>query len=194
MHGLNVLITRYSQLLVLRTLYHAQTPLSGREIERRTGLSNRATMLALDALVDSFAVQFEESGNKHHYTLNRNNYFVAKGLKPAFEAEDLFWTDFTKTVRRHVLPRPIAVVATGPLARDESSLNTRIQLTMIFSTGRNRIRAFSCMDALNEAVTQRYAVSIDPVLLDVNNMDEDKNDALWRRVEREGILLFGTLP
>lgn len=194
MHGLNVLITRYSQLLVLRTLFHAQSPLSGREIERRTGLSNRATMLALDALVDSFAVLFEESGNKHLYTLNRNNYFVNKGLKPAFDAEDLFWTDFTKTVRQHVHPRPIAAVATGPLARDDSSLNTRIQLTMIFSTGRNRIRAFSCMDALNEVVTQRYAVSIDPVLLDVNNVDEDKNDALWRRVEREGILLFGKLP
>lgn len=194
MHGLNVLITRYSQLLVLRTLYHALTPLSGREIERRTGLSNRATMLALDALVDSYAVLFEENGNKHQYALNRANYFINKGLKPAFEAEDLFWTDFTKTVRRHVLPRPIAAVATGPLARDESSLNTRIQLTMIFSTGRNRIRAFSCMENLNEAVTQRYAVSIDPVLLDINNMDEDKNDALWRRVEREGILLFGTLP
>lgn len=194
MHGLNVLITRYSQLLVLRTLYHAQTPLSGREIERRTGLSNRATMLALDSLVDSSAVLFAEAGNKHHYTLNRNNYFVAKGLKPAFEAETLFWTDFTKTVRRHVHPRPVAAVATGPLARDESSLNTRIQLTMIFSTGRNRIRAFSSMDTLNEAVTQRYAVTVDPVLLDVNNMDEEKYDALWRRVEREGILLFGTLP
>ncbi len=194
MHGLNLLITRYSQLLVLRTLFHAQTPLTGREIERRTGLSNRATMLALDALADSYAVLFEETGNKHLYTLNRTNYFVTKGLKPAFEAEDLFWTDFTKTVRCHVLPRPIAAVATGPLARDESSLNTRIQLTMIFSTGRNRIRAFSCMDPLNEVVRQRYAVSIDPVLLDINNMDEDKNDALWRRVEREGILLFGTLP
>ncbi len=194
MHGLNVLITRYSQLLVLRTLYHAQTALSGREIERRTGLSNRATMLALEALVDCSAVLFEESGKKHLYTLNRTNYFVAKGLKPAFEAESLFWTDFTKTVRRHVHPRPIAAVATGPLARDDSSLNTRIQLTMIFSTGRNRIRAFSRMEALNETVLKRYAVTIDPVLLDVNNMDEDKYDALWRRVEREGILLFGTLP
>ena len=194
MHGLNVLITRYSQLLVLRTLYHTQTPMSGREIERRTGLSNRATMQALEALVDVFAVDFEVAGNAHLYTLNRDNYFVAKGLKPAFEAEDLFWTDFTKTVRKHVLPRPIAAVATGPLARDDSSLNTRIELTMIFSTGRNRIRAFNCMEALSEAVTQRYAVTIDPILLDVNNVDEATNDALWRRVEREGILLFGTLP
>lgn len=193
MHGLNILLPRFSQLLVLRVLYHATGPLSGREIERRTGLSNRATMLALESLTDIFAVIADESAHTHQYSLNIENYFVAKGLKPAFEAEDLFWADFRKTVRRVVRPRPIAAVVTGPLARDESALSTRIQLTLLFATGRNRIRAFSCMEALNEAVTKRYAVSIDPVLLDINNMDEDKNDALWRRVEREGILLFGTL-
>ena len=194
MHGLNLLLPRYSQLLVLRVLYHADSPLSGREIERRSGLSNRATMMALEALQSLFAVTCDVTGHAHQYSLNRSHYFVAKALKPAFEAEDVFWTDFRKTIRRLVLPRPIAAVVTGPLARDDDALNTRVQLTMIFSTGRNRIRAFGCMEALNEAVTMRYAVSIDPVLLDVNNMDEDRNDALWRRVEREGILLFGTLP
>lgn len=194
MHGLNLILPRYSQLLVLRVLQHTPTPLSGREIERRTGLSNRATMVALESLRAASAVTLDVVGNTHQYAINANNYFVAKALKPAFEAEDLFWTDFRKTVRRLVHPRPVAAVVTGPLARDEGSLNTRIQLTMIFSSGRNRIRAFSCMEELNETVTTRYAVSVDPVLLDVNNMDEDKYDALWRRVEREGILLFGALP
>ncbi len=194
MQGLNFLFTRYSQLLVSRVLYRAQTPLSGREVERRTGLSNRATMVALESLVEIFAVSFTVSGNAHLYELNRTHYFVAEALKPAFEAEDQFWTDFRKFVRRRVMPRPVAAVATGALARDDGSLNTRIQLTLLFSTARNRIRAFSCMEALQEAVVQRYAVTVDPVLLDVKNMDEDKYDALWRRVEREGILLFGTLP
>lgn len=193
MHGLNNLFCRYSQLLILRTLYHVNTPLSGREIERRTGLSNRATMLALEALVGVYAVTVEAKGNAHQYSLNRTNYFVTKALKPAFDAEVDFWNDFRKTIRKWVHPRPIAAVATGPLARDESALSARVQLTLLFSTGRNRIKAFSCMEDLSEAMNQRYAVSIEPVLLDVNNMDEEKNDALWRRVEREGILLFGSL-
>jgi hypothetical protein len=194
MHGMNVLMARYSQLLVLRILYHAQEPLSGREIERRTGLSNRATMMALEVLVEHSAVSLEQVGNAHRYLLNRNHYFVSKALKPAFEAEDLFWTDVTRTIRRVVSPRPIAAVATGPLARDEASVNTKIQLTLLFSTGRNRIRAFGCMENLIGEVQNRYAVTVDPLLLDINNMDEEKNDTLWRRVEREGILLFGNLP
>lgn len=194
MHGLNFLLPRYSQLLVLRVLHHAEKALSGREVERRTGLSNRATMMALEELLAIFAVTCEPAGKAHLYQLNRTNYFVSKALRPAFEAEDMFWTDFRKTVRRLVHPRPLAAIVTGPLARDESAVNTRVQLTLLFATGRNRIRAFSSMAALNEAVNSRYAVSIDPVLLDVNTMDEDKHEPLWRRVEREGILLFGTLP
>lgn len=194
MHGLNFLLPRYSQLLVLRILHHAEEPLSGREIERRTGLSNRATMMALDSLAAVYAVHGEAVGNARLYQLNPNNYFINKAIRPAFEAEDLFWTDFRKTVRRHIHPRPIAAIVTGPLARDEDAINTRVQLTLLFSTGRNRIRAFSSLDALHDAVSSRYAVTIDPVLLDVNNMDADKHEPLWRRVEREGILLFGTLP
>jgi hypothetical protein len=31
-------------------------------------------------------------------------------------------------------------------------------------------------------------------MLDANTADLDEYETLWRRVEREGILLFGTLP
>ncbi len=194
MQGLNLLFSKYSQLLVLRILYHAESPLTGREIERRTGLSNRAVMVALDYLTELSAVDCDQTAHSYWYSLNRGHYFVSKALKPAFDAEDLFWDDFRKTVRRSVQPRPIAAVATGPLARNESAISDRIELTMIFSTGRNRIRAFNGLEKLRDIILNRYAVLIDPVLLDVNIMNQDKYDALWRRVEREGILLFGTLP
>ena len=194
MQGLNLLLERFSQLQVLRVLYRASQPLSGREVERRSGLSNRATMLALEDLVNAHAVIGKREGHIHAYHLNAANYFVTRGLKPAFEAEEAFWTDFGKTVRRHVVPRPMAAVATGPLARDEVPLNWRIQLIMVFKTGRNRIRAFSGMEPLALSLLQRYAVTVDPILLDMNTMHDPQHDVLWRRVEREGILLFGVLP
>jgi hypothetical protein len=194
MQGLDRLLSRPSQLLALRTLFHADQPLCGREVERRTGLSNRAAMVALDALVELAAVRCETTTRAHLYTLNRNSYLVARALKPAFEAEDVFWEDLRKTVRRVVHPRPIAGVATGPLARNETDPSGRLGLILIFSSGRNRIRAFRTMTALEEAVWDRYAVRINATLMDSNTADLDEHDALWRRVEREGILLFGTLP
>ncbi|MBN1269781.1 MAG: hypothetical protein JXB04_09350, partial [Kiritimatiellae bacterium] len=136
----------------------------------------------------------EEEANAHRYEINQDHYLVARALKPAFEAEDLFWDDLRKTVRRVVHPRPIAAVATGPLARDDSLSQGRIDLTLVFSTGRNRMRAFRSMDDLTEAVWTRYALSVEPTLLDVNTVDRNQYSGLWRRVEREGVLLFGTLP
>jgi len=194
MQGLDRIFARPSQLTVLRVLYHSDEPITGREIERRCGLSNRATMNALEALYEISAVNRDESGNAYWYELNHGNYLIAKPVKQAFEAEDLFWDDFGKTVRRNVQPRPIAAVATGPLARDESLSDGRVDLIMVFSTGRNRIRAFPALEKLSEAIHERYGIEIEPTLLDVNTMDRSENDALWRRVEREGILLFGTLP
>lgn len=194
MQGLNLLLARYSQLLVLRVLHQAEGPLSGREVERRTGLSNRATMLALEELVAISAVQGAVNRASHQYTLNTDNYFVSKALLPAFAVEDAFWTDFRKLVRRMTVPRPLAVVATGPLARDEIPANWRIPLVMVFKTGRQRIRAFRGMAALQTATLRRYAITIEPMLLDENTMHDPQYDPLWRRVEREGILLFGQLP
>ena len=77
MQGLNLLLSKQSQVLVLRTLYRADEVLSGREIERRCGLSNRATMVALETLVDLSAVHKDEGAYAHGYELNKNHYFVS---------------------------------------------------------------------------------------------------------------------
>lgn len=180
--------------MVLRALFHADEPVTGRELERRTGLSNRATMMALDSLLELAAVTCEQTAQANWYELNRDHYFVAKALKPAFDAEDLFWDDVRKTIRRVVHPRPIAAVATGALARDEMEDGGRLDLIMVFSNGRSRLRAFRQMEVLEEEIWTRYALAVGSTLIDVSSADDDEYDALWRRVEREGILLYGTLP
>ena len=194
MHGLNRLLSKPSQLIVLRCLYHASEPLTGREVERRTGLSNRAVMLALESLSEMSAVHCENTPSANWYELNTTHYLIAKGLKGCFEAEDLFWDDLRKIIRRTVHPRPLAAVATGPLARDDSKIDSRVDLILLFATGHARLRGFRCMEKLAEAIWDRHAVNLGYELLDVNIMDNEENDALWKRVEREGILLFGTLP
>ena len=104
------------------------------------------------------------------------------------------WDDLRKIVRRVVHPRPIAAVATGPLARDETLSEGRVELSMVFSSGRSRLRAFRTMETLAEELWNRHAVDFEHNLLDVNTVDRGEHDALWKRVAREGILLFGTLP
>jgi hypothetical protein len=65
---------------------------------------------------------------------------------------------------------------------------------MVFQSGQSRMRALSTMDRLSSALRERYAMTLEHHLLDINTMDRAQYVPLWRRVEREGILLFGTLP
>ena len=194
MQGLDTILANRSQLMVLRALYHTEEPLTGRAVERHSGLSNRATMLALAALVDARIVFRELSGRSHLYTLNRDHYLVHKAMQPAFDAEELFWQDVARTVRRIVRPRPMAAVATGPLAREETDYGGRMLLTMLFSSGHGRIRSLATIRPLADAVRDRYGMILEHSLLDTNTMDRAEYIPLWNRVEREGILLFGTLP
>ena len=194
MRGLNTILKSQSHVTVLRVLFKAKLPLSGRAVQRSSSLSNRATMMALESLVESRIVLREISSSSHSYTINRQNYFVAKILKQAFEAEELFWDDLGRTVRRLVRPRPIAAMATCPLARDEVDYGGRISLSMLFSTGRDRVKALSTLKKLAEVLISRHAMVLEHHMMDINTMDREEFIPLWRRVEREGILLFGSLP
>ena len=194
MTGLDAILRNYSQLAVLRVLYHTDQPISGREVERRCGLSNRSTMLALESLLDLHIIHMEPDGRAYLYTLNRRQYFVIKSLKPAFDGEDMFWADFAKTVRGAIRPRPLAAVATGPPVREEREYGGRIMLTLLFNTERSRIKSLRSIQRLAERAKERYSLIIEYQSMDLNTMDKRQYDPLWKRVEREGILLFGTLP
>lgn len=194
MHGLDLILGKASHVLVLRVLVRAEEPMTGREIQRRSGLSNRATMLALDALLAQAVVLCEETPQANWYEINAGNYFVAKALKPIYEAEEAFWQDVGKIIRRSVKPRPTAAVITGPLARDEELTTGRLEITLLFSTGRNRIRAYSSLGPLTDDVWNRYAMHVEVNWVDANNYRDTAYEALWRRIEREGVLLFGALP
>lgn len=180
--------------MVLRVLCHADAPMTGRAVERECGLSNRATMNALDSLVAARAVNMEQSGRAHLYEVNGYNYLVSKAIRPAFDAEELFWNDLTKTIRKILKPRPIAALATGPLARDETEYGGRLMLTILYDDGRKRIKSLASIQQLAQAVRDRYSLVLEHNLLDVNTMDRKEYEPLWRRVEREGILLLGNLP
>lgn len=194
MQGLDYLLGNRSQLMVLRALYRADKQLTGRAVERATGLSNRAAMNALTLLVTARAVNRIEESNRHLYEINMTHYLVQKALRPAFEAEEMFWADMAKTVRNTVRPRPIAAVATGPLAREETIYGGRITLTMLFDRKTDRIKCLSSVSKLADVIRERYDLSLEHHLLDMNTMDRKEYEPLWRRVENEGILLFGALP
>lgn len=194
MHGLDRILGKASHLAVLRVLNDTDTPLSGREVQRRSGLSNRAAMLALEALCEQNVLLCEVTKTAYLYQANARHYLWNKAIRPAFDAEYAFWDDLGKTVRRSLTPRPDAAMVTGTLARDERATEGRLDLHLLFSGGRQRLQAYRCLERLSQAVRLRYSLDVHATFMDIRTMDDPEYQDLWRRIAREGILLFGKLP
>lgn len=194
MHGLNPILGKSSHLKVLRVLHRAKTRLSGREIQRRSGLSNRATMMALDALTAKRVLRAEHTSVHYYYEPNLQSFLWTKSVRPLLDAEELFWDDLRKLVRRSVKPVPEAAMVTGVLTREESAESGLIELHLLYEGGRQRLQAYRCLERLKEKVDQRYALELTVTFMDMRNMDDPEFQTLWKRIAREGLLLFGKLP
>lgn len=193
MHGLDILYGTRSRLAVLRVLYFADEPISGREVQRRADLSNRSAMTALADLADRRIIHCDYTATRNLYRINRGNYYVRKVLRPGFEAETYFWDDLRRIVRRIVKPRPVAAVASGPIARREDLPTGLVTVTLLFETGHERIRALKTVPRLQAEIKDRLTLDSSVRPLDANNMHDERFDPLWREIEREGLVLFGTL-
>ena len=195
MHALNRILGKQSHLAVLRVLHASEeVPLTGREVQRRAGLSNRAAMQALEGLADASVVLREETAAAHYFRLNSRHYLWTKAVRPALEAEFAVWEDLRKTVRRLITPRPEAAMVTGPLVRDEHAESGKLDVHLLFVGGRQRLQAYRCLERLAERIRERYALEISCTFMDMRNMDDPEFQDLWRRIAREGVLLFGKLP
>ncbi len=194
MHGLNPILGKSSHVKVLRVLHRAKEKLSGREIQRRSGLSNRATMLALEELALRRVLRAEITSVHYYYEPNPKSFLWTKSVRPALDAEELFWDDLRKLVRRSVKPVPEAAMVTGRLAREDDAEDGVIDLHLLYEGGRQRLQAYRCLERLREKVDQRYALDVAVTFMDMRNMDDPEFQVLWKRIAREGVLLFGKLP
>jgi hypothetical protein len=199
MQALTRILGRQSHLAVLRVIRNAPEPMSGREVQRAAGLSNRAAMQALNSLTNEGVLLKTIQGNAHLFCGNARHYLWTKAVIPALDAEVGFWDDLRKTIRRHMHPKPEAAIVTGPLARAPSpsalaDIPGLLEIHLLFATGRQRLQAYRSLDRLRENIRIRYALSASVTFMDNRTMDDPEFSTLWSRIAREGILLFGKLP
>jgi len=194
MRGLDPILSKGSHLSVLRVLFRSDDPLCGREIQRRCGLSNRGTMLALDDLSEIRVLKREVRSAHHIYSINRRHYLWSKGLKPVLEAEENFWEDLRKLIRGWTRPAPEAAIVTGELTRCENPLAGPLDVHVVFATGRERLQAYTAIDRLKERIHNRMGLEARVTLMDPRTMEYPEHQKIWRVIAKEGVLLFGKLP
>lgn len=194
MQDLDSILGKRSHVAVLRVLHRSEEELSGREIQRRAGLSNRAAMMALTELDHLRVVLCEPHPSSYRYQLNRRHYLWSKALRAALDAEEMFWDDLRNVIRRALKPAPIAAIVTGPLAREMPEEQRTLPLHLLYRTGKERLQSYHGLERLQNRIDERYGLDVHATFMDLRSMEKPEYATLWTRIAREGLLLFGDLP
>lgn len=86
--SLEQLLRSPGQIRVLRVLWRAGKPLTGRQVQKLSGLANLAAMQALKKLSELGVVSCRRAGQSNQYELMRSHWTVSKILSPMFESEN----------------------------------------------------------------------------------------------------------
>ena len=85
--SLEQLLRSPGQIRVLRVLWRAGKPLTGRQVQRLSGLANLTSMQALKKLTDLGVVICRRAGRSNQYELKRAHWAVSNIVSPMFQSE-----------------------------------------------------------------------------------------------------------
>lgn len=158
---------------VLQALARAVDGLTGRRIEHVIGSRSRSGIVAsLDRLVRIGLVGRSEVGNSALYSLNRDHVMWA----PLFEilgARVALQTGLAELVEE-IFPQspPPATALYGSVARGTSTLDSDIDIVMIFPSGSRASERATGVEGIERALTERFGNRAEILDLDLDQLGD----------------------
>lgn len=114
---LDAVLTAPSRLAVLRALFRARAPLSGRAIARLAGINHQGASIALAALAGLGLVARRPAGRSDQWRLDRRRWVMTELLLPLLEREASHADAVVAEIKKALRGKAAAVLvpAKGPL-------------------------------------------------------------------------------
>lgn len=178
---------------MLRALTSGDSPQSGPELARQTGLTPQGARLVLTTLAGQQLVKVHGSGRAQLYALNQSHPF-ATALVALFQEEQRRWERLLAAVRETLGQRGTGVRAAwlyGSVARGEDTPRSDVDLALIVSTQAiaDRIRE-DLMPLEDEQQVHISLTALTPKELAA--LPDD--DPWWSDVVRDARVLKGPAP
>jgi len=144
---LDAVLSAPSRLSVLRALFRAKAPLSGRAVARLAGINHQGAAVALAGLAKLGLVERRPAGRSDQWRLDRRRWLMSELLLPLLERESAHADAVAEEIKKALRGKAEAVLiaAKGPL-----------QLTIV--EGRRSSEAVRGLTAL---LKERYALDFE---------------------------------
>lgn len=180
------------QISVLRALWKAPVPLTGRQIQQLAGVHNLTAMRCLKDLERLGLLQRRAAGRANLYSLKRSQRTVRDLVGPIFKAEQAAPQRFAQELGRVLRGHCVSAVLYGSVARGQATPASDVDLLVVTRNG-------SVTDRFTASVQQRAEKRVRDgwgLVLEANVKTQSEvakhwNSRLMKQIRREGRLVTG---
>lgn len=180
-----------SNIIVLRSLNERVVGISGREIARISGLSNRTVQNSLANLESLGLVDRRVGGRDHLFTLNRKNKIASNLIKYIFEFEEGFSKEIVFSIKKKLSILASSLFLFGSVARKDEDLSSDFDLCIVYTGSKNKIE--NTVSELRDKLYDDYKVTLAPFYITETDFKirAKKNLSPVNNIIKDGILLTG---
>jgi len=155
--------SRWSNIAVLRALNKYGIGISGREVARVAGITNKNCFTALVDFENLGIVNCVRGGNEHSYTLNREHLLVTDAIIPLFEVEDNYFNKIASFIKSKLKNKCISLIVFGSVARKDETMSSDYDLCIVLVDMKQKPKAEEAFYEISFLMSKKFGVSVSPI-------------------------------
>jgi predicted nucleotidyltransferase len=187
-----------SKVRLIKALYKARMPLSGRHLAKICKLNHRTCLLSLKDLEKEGIIRSRSVGKSLLFEINKSNYFVRSALSKLFEAEDRLLDSALQKLLKKAKGKPgfASLILYGSIVKGEETPDSDIDLAVVLRKSEDRKKAAKFFEKINPLFTSMFGNVLSPYFISKRDFQKRfrMNQPLIREIARTGKVIFGIGP
>lgn len=181
------------QISVLRALWKAPTPITGRQVQQLAGVHNLTATRCLDHLEQLGLLQRRTVGRAYLYSLKRSHRSVRHLVDPIFKAEETLPTRFAAELGNVLRGHCLSAVVYGSVARGEANAKSDVDLLVVVKNDKVAKRfATMVLTKADMLVREGWSLMLEASIKTRSQLSELWGSPLARKILREGCVVAGS--
>ncbi|MFH0989391.1 MAG: nucleotidyltransferase domain-containing protein [bacterium] len=190
---LDVLLSTWSHIAVLRVLQDSVHGLTGREIARQSGMNHRSCLRALTTLEELSIVRRIRGGRDHLFSINREHLLIAEGILPLLGLERKFFKEFTDVLKHLCGNQAETIILFGSVARREETAASDVDVCFLINKAADKEKIQDILQKNSNAMVKRFGARMSPIFFTRKEFSKkvEQKVPLVQLILSEGIIIKG---
>lgn len=160
---LDEVFSRWSNVAVLRALNKRAVGLSGREVARIAGITNKNCFTALVDFENLGIVNCERGRREHSYKLNRQHALVEEAIIPLLQYEENYFDRIASFIKSKLRSKTISLIVFGSVARKEETMKSDYDLCIVMADAKLKEKVQDAYFDISFDITKRFGITVSPI-------------------------------